>query len=98
MDTAEQLKLSFELKEKLSITCSCYFQSSAVLANQGGASWLEVSKWDTHLQEGLEGGYAPISLTSVLGKVIEQITFSAVTWHVQDNQVISHKSANLISF
>jgi len=29
---------------------------SAVLANWGGPSWLEVSKCDAHLQEGPEGG------------------------------------------
>ncbi|GAB0178592.1 mitochondrial enolase superfamily member 1 [Grus japonensis] len=30
--------------------------------------------------------YKPVSLTSVLGKVMEQIILSAIMWHVQDNQ------------
>ncbi|KAK4828904.1 hypothetical protein QYF61_001462, partial [Mycteria americana] len=30
----------------------------------------------------------PVSLTLVLGKVMEQIILSAIMWHVQDNQVI----------
>jgi len=34
------------------------------------------------------GSYRSVSLTSVSGKVIEQIILSAVTRHVQDNQVI----------
>ncbi|GAB0203973.1 mitochondrial enolase superfamily member 1 [Grus japonensis] len=34
------------------------------------------------------GNYRPVSLTSVLGKVIEQFILNAITWHVQDNQGI----------
>ncbi|KAK4826867.1 hypothetical protein QYF61_011986 [Mycteria americana] len=34
------------------------------------------------------GNYRSVSLTSVLGKFIEQITLSAITWHIQDNQGI----------
>ncbi|MCQ4078919.1 hypothetical protein FK519_29625, partial [Klebsiella pneumoniae] len=32
--------------------------------------------------------YRPVSLTSVLGKIMEWFILSALTWHVQDNQGI----------
>ncbi|KAJ7409342.1 hypothetical protein WISP_115479 [Willisornis vidua] len=35
------------------------------------------------------GNYISVSLTSVLGKVMEQITLGTITQHVQDNQGIS---------
>ncbi|KAK4828451.1 hypothetical protein QYF61_026676 [Mycteria americana] len=54
------------------------------------------------------GNYRPASLTLVLGKLMEQIILSAITWHVQDTQVIRPSQqgfmkgksclANLISF
>ena len=34
------------------------------------------------------GNYRPVSLTSVLGKILERLTLSALTGHVKDNQGI----------
>ncbi|KAK4829638.1 hypothetical protein QYF61_005849 [Mycteria americana] len=54
------------------------------------------------------GNYRPVSLSSVLGKLTEQIILSAITWHVENNQGIKASQhgfmkggsclTNLISF
>lgn len=89
-----------------------HFQSlSAVLANQGGPSWLEVKKCDACLQEGPEEGSGELQACQSdlgAGEDMEQIIFSAITRHVRDNQLIrpSHHGfmglrycwTNLISF
>ncbi|GAB0188803.1 mitochondrial enolase superfamily member 1 [Grus japonensis] len=59
-------------------------------------------------QKEAPGNCRPVSLTSVPGKVMEQIISSAITWHKQDNQVIRPRQhgfmkgrsclTNLISF
>lgn len=46
--------------------------------HQLSSSWVEVSKCDPHLQEGTEEGSRPAHLTSVLKKVMEQITLSVI--------------------
>jgi len=61
------------------------------MANWGGPSRLEVSKYDAHLQEGPEGGLRELQACQSdlgAGKVTEQTILSASTQHAQDNQMI----------
>ncbi|NWS58261.1 TULP4 protein, partial [Chunga burmeisteri] len=48
--------------------------------------WVYVRLWGSGCQEGDPGNCSPVSLTSVPGKVMEQIILSAITRHVEDNQ------------
>lgn len=72
---------------------------------------MEAGKCDAHLQEKRKEdpqNYRPVSLTSELGKVMEQVILSATTRHIQDNQGIRRSQqwfmksrycmTNLISF
>ncbi|GAB0177258.1 mitochondrial enolase superfamily member 1 [Grus japonensis] len=75
--------------------------------------WLtgEVSKCDTHLQEGPEGGPGELQACQSdlsVEEVMEQILLSAITQHIQDNQALTPSQhgfmkgrsclTNLISF
>ncbi|PKU41865.1 rna-directed dna polymerase from mobile element hypothetical protein [Limosa lapponica baueri] len=41
------------------------------------------------------GNYRPASLTSVLGNNMEEIILSAITWPIQDNQVVQAQPARV---
>jgi len=75
-----------ELAVVLTKTLSIYQQSW--LTGEVPDDWRLAN---VHLQVGLarrSRNYRPVSLTSVLGKVVAQIILSAITWHTQDNQVV----------
>ncbi|KAK4832671.1 LOW QUALITY PROTEIN: hypothetical protein QYF61_024967 [Mycteria americana] len=64
---------------------------SAVLANQEVPVDWKLANVTPIYRKGRKenpGIYRPVSLTLVPGKFMEQIIWSAITWHVQDNQVI----------
>ncbi|KAK4815154.1 hypothetical protein QYF61_017595 [Mycteria americana] len=98
-----------ELAEVLTKPLSILYQQSW-LTGEVPADWrlANVTPIFKKGQKEDPGNYRPVSLTSVLGKVMEQIILSAITRHVWDNQVIrpSHHGfmkgrsllTNLISF
>ncbi|GAB0205669.1 mitochondrial enolase superfamily member 1 [Grus japonensis] len=78
-----------ELAEVLTKPLSIMYQQSW-LTREVPVDWRLANVMPIHRKGWKEdpGNYRPVSLTSVLGKVMEQIISSAITWHIQDNQVI----------
>ncbi|KAK4806242.1 LOW QUALITY PROTEIN: hypothetical protein QYF61_013386 [Mycteria americana] len=78
-----------ELEEALTKTLSIIYQQSW-LTGKVPADWRLANVTPIYKKGRKEnpGNYRPVSLTSVPWKVMEQIILSAITWHVQDNQVI----------
>ncbi|KAJ7423011.1 hypothetical protein WISP_35509 [Willisornis vidua] len=72
-----------ELTDPLSILYQQSCPTREVPDDQRSASMMPIYKkgWKEDL-----GNYRPDSLTSVLGKVMEQILLSAIIWYMQDNQ------------
>ncbi|GAB0199281.1 mitochondrial enolase superfamily member 1 [Grus japonensis] len=78
-----------ELAEVLTEPLSIIYQQSW-LTEEVPVDWRLANVMPIHKKGRKEdpGNYRPVSLTSVPGKVMEQIILSAITQHVQDNQVI----------
>ncbi|GAB0176867.1 mitochondrial enolase superfamily member 1 [Grus japonensis] len=96
LDTHKSMRLDWihpgvlrELAEVLIRPLSMVYQQSW-LNGEVPVDWRLANVTPVYKKGGNEdpGNYRPVSLTSVLGKVMEQIILSAITWHVQDNQVI----------
>ncbi|GAB0204783.1 mitochondrial enolase superfamily member 1 [Grus japonensis] len=78
-----------ELVEVLTKPLSIIYQQSW-LTREVPVDWRLANVTPIHKKEQKEdpGNYRPVSLTSVPGKVLEQIILSAIMQHIQDNQVI----------
>ncbi|GAB0179390.1 mitochondrial enolase superfamily member 1 [Grus japonensis] len=78
-----------ELAEVLTKPLSIIYQQSW-LTGEVPVEWRLANVTSIHKkgQEKDLGNYRPVSLTSVLGKVMEQIILSAIMRHIQDNQMI----------
>ncbi|KAK4819966.1 hypothetical protein QYF61_016120 [Mycteria americana] len=95
-----------ELAEVLTKPLSIIYQQSW-LTGEVPVDWDVTSIFKKRRKED-PGNYRPASLTSVLGKLMEEIILSAITWHVEDNQGIKPSQhgfrkgrsclTNLISF
>ncbi|GAB0204867.1 mitochondrial enolase superfamily member 1 [Grus japonensis] len=84
-----QPKVLRELEEVLTKPLSIIYQQSW-LTGEVPVDWRLASVTPIYKKGWKEdpGNYRPVSLTLVLGKVMEQIILSAITWHLQDNKVI----------
>ena len=78
-----------ELVELLTKPLSIIYQQSW-LTREVPVDWKLANVIPIHKKGWKEdaGNYRPVSVTLLSGKVIEHIVLSAITWHVQDNQVI----------
>ncbi|GAB0208205.1 mitochondrial enolase superfamily member 1 [Grus japonensis] len=78
-----------ELAEVLTKPLSIIYQQSWI-TREVPVDWRLANVMPIHKKGWKEdpGNYRPVSLTSVPGKVMEQIILSAITQHVQDTQVI----------
>ncbi|KAK4823487.1 hypothetical protein QYF61_002551 [Mycteria americana] len=78
-----------ELVEMLTKPLSILYQQSW-LTGEVPADWMLANVTPIYKKGWKEdlGNYRPVSLTSVPGKVMEQIILSAIMQHVQDNQAI----------
>ncbi|KFQ19900.1 hypothetical protein N332_13925, partial [Mesitornis unicolor] len=78
-----------ELAEVLTMPLSIIYQQSW-LTRDVPVDWRIVNVMPIYKKGQKEdpGKYSPVSLTSVPGKVMEQIILSAITHHMQDNEAI----------
>ncbi|GAB0183475.1 mitochondrial enolase superfamily member 1 [Grus japonensis] len=78
-----------ELAEVLTKPLSIIYQQSW-LTREVPVDWRLANVMPIHKKGWKEdlGNCRPVSLTLVLRKIMEQITLSAITQHIQDNQVI----------
>ncbi|KAK4832459.1 hypothetical protein QYF61_023506 [Mycteria americana] len=98
-----------ELAEVLTKPLSIFYQQSW-LTEEVPVDWRLANVTPNYKKGWKEdpGNYRPVSLTSVPGKLMEQIILSAIAWHVEDNQGIKPSQhgfmkgrsclTNLISF
>ncbi|KAK4815646.1 hypothetical protein QYF61_005208 [Mycteria americana] len=98
-----------ELAEELTKPLSIIYQQSWI-TGEVPADWRLANVTPVFKKGRKEdpGNYRPVSLTSVPGKLMEQIILSAITWHVENNQGIKPSQhgfrkgrsslTNLISF
>lgn len=68
-----------------------------VLVSWEGPVSLEAGQGDARLQEGGSRLSRPVSLTSELGKVLEQITGGVITQNVQDKQEIRPRQPGFVT-
>ncbi|KFP89712.1 hypothetical protein N311_03461, partial [Apaloderma vittatum] len=79
------IELAEVLTKPLSIICQPSWLTGDVPADWESAHIIPIYKKG---QKDNLGNYRPVSLTSVPGKLMEQIILSSIMQHMQDNQVI----------